>query len=122
MSDVEGEPSKERLDRLLFAGLAGLSLAAVLQMADKQPEMDRLSGVALVCFAVALPFLVSSFLLEVARSSRVKGSGRRAFDLAGVLLALAGLALLFFHMHLVAGCAFLGSVVFCVVVVVGSLR
>src|SRR4051794_37607601 len=123
MSEPEAPgPAPQRIDQLLFGGLSGVSLALVLQLIDKQPTLDNLLGVALVCSAVALPLLVSSFLLEVARPGKEKPAPRRLFDLAGVLLALAGLVLLFFHLHLVAGGAFLASAFLCFVVVVGSLR
>jgi hypothetical protein len=115
------EPAPQRIDPLLFAGLAGLSVAAVLQLVDKQPEIEKALGAALLCFAVALPLLVSSFLLEVARAGKEKATRRRFFDLAGVLLALAGLALLFFHLHPLAGGLFLASALLCLVVVVRSL-
>jgi hypothetical protein len=115
------EPAPQRLDPLLFAGLAGLSAAVVLQLVDKQPMMEKALGAALLCFAVALPLLVSSFLLEVAKARKEKTTGRRFFDLSGVLLALAGLALLFFHLHPLAGGLFLASVLLCLVVVVRSL-
>jgi hypothetical protein len=106
---------------LLFAGLAGLSVAVVLQLVDKQPAIEKALGVALLCFSVALPVLVSSFLLEVAGASKDKTTWRRLFDLAGVVLALAGLALLFFHLHPLAGGLFLGSVLVSLVVVVRTL-
>jgi hypothetical protein len=115
-------PSSQRIDQLLFAGLAGLSIGTVLQLVDKQPELDRPLGVALLCFAVALPMLVSSFLMEAIRSGDEKRLGRKLFDLAGVLAAIAGTSLLVFHLNTLVGVAFLGSTFFSVVVLVCSLR
>jgi hypothetical protein len=123
MSDPEApHPARQRLDQLLFGGLAGLSVAAVLQLVDKQPKLENALGLSLLCFALGLPLLVSSFLLEVSRPAGEKSTRRRLFDLVGLLLALGGIVFLFFHLHLVAGCAFLASVVLCVVVVVRSPR
>jgi hypothetical protein len=122
MSAPDEAPSPRGTDRLLFAGLAGMSVAVVLQLLDKQPDFTKVLGFALVCFAVALPILVSSFVLEVAVPNKEKRAGRRAFDLAGVLLSLVGLGLVFFHMHIVASCAFVAAVAFCAVVMVRWLR
>ncbi len=123
MSEPES-PSfgQQRLDQLLFASLAGVSVGAVLQLVDKQPKINNILGVALLCFAVAIPLLASSFLLEATRSGLDKTTGRRIFDLSGVLISLAGVVLLFFHLQIVAGCAFLASAFLCVVVVVRSPR
>jgi hypothetical protein len=94
----------------------------VLQLIDKEPRLDTQLGAGLVCFSVALPLLVSSFLLEVVRPGGEKRAPRMLFDLAGVLLSLAGFVLLLFHLHLVAGGAFLVSAFLCFIVVVRSLR
>ncbi len=119
MSDSEGpQRTPERLDQLLFGALAGLSVASVLQMIDKQPTFDNFLGASLLCFSVALPVVVSSFLLEILGPGEKKGTLRRLFDLAGVLLALVGFVLMFFHLQFLAGSIFLASVCLCVVVVV----
>jgi hypothetical protein len=97
-------------------------VAVVVQLVDKQPRLDDLLGLALLSFAVALPLLVASFLLEVAGPGKGKATGRRLFDLAGVLLALAGLGPPFFHLHPAAGVAFVASALLGSVVVVASLR
>ena len=123
MQDPEAaSPEHHRLDQLLFASLAGVSVAAVLQLGDNQPTIEHVLGVSLLCFSVALPVLVSSFLLEVAGPGREKRTGRRLFDLSGVLISLAGLVLLFFHLHVAAGGALLVSAFLCLVVVLRSLR
>jgi hypothetical protein len=122
MSAPDDAPAPRGIDQLLFAGLAGMSVAVILQLLDKQPDFTKVLGFALVCFAVALPMLVSSFLLEVAIPNKEKRTGRRVFDLAGVLLSLTGLGLLFLHMHLVASCAFVAAVVFSAVLTVRWMR
>jgi hypothetical protein len=123
MSDAE-VPSRtpERIDQLLFGALAGLSVAFILQLVDKEPEIDRPLGGALYCFSVALPMVVSSFLLEVAGSGKPKSTPRRIFDLVGILLSLTGFVFVFFHVHLIAGVIFLASVFLCLIVVLFSLR
>jgi hypothetical protein len=115
-------PGQQRLDQLLFASLAGVSVGAVLQLVDKEPKIENAIGVALLCFAVSIPVLASSFLMESGRSGGEKTTGRRLFDLAGVLISLTGLVLLFFHLHLMAGCAFVASAALCFVVVVRARR
>ncbi len=123
MNDGEAPPrTPERSDQVLFGALAGLSAAFVLQIIDKEPTLDSYLSAALLCFCVALPLLVSSFLLEVARPGESKAILRMLFDLAGVLLALAGFVLLVFHIQLLAGYVILVSVCFCFVIVVRSLR
>src|SRR5437868_7124140 len=103
MTDPGGpDAPSQRIDQLLFAGLAGLSVAVVLQLINKKPRFSEPLGVALLCFALGLPVLVSSFLLEVARPVQEKATRRRLFDLAGLLLALVGFVLLFFQIHLLA--------------------
>jgi hypothetical protein len=123
MSGLEApQRSSDRTDRLLFGALSGLSVAVVLQLTDKNLSLDKLLWAALLCFSVALPLLVSSFLLELAPARPVKQTPRRLFDLTGVVLALAGFVLLFFHLDLLAGSIFLVSVVVCFIVVVRSPR
>jgi hypothetical protein len=123
MSDAEARPrTPERIDQLLFGALAGLSVAFILQLVDKEPEIDRSLGMALYCFSVSLPMVVSSFLLEVAGRHKPKSTLRRMFDLAGILLSLAGFVFVFFHVHLIAGGIFLASVALCLIVVLLSLR
>lgn len=123
MNDSEApQRPPERLDQLLFGAMAGLSVAFVLQMIDKQPALDHFLGAALLCIAVGLPLVVSSFLLEVAGPGKKKGTGRHLFDLAGVLLSLLGFALLFFHINLLAGSVFFVSVALCFVMVLFWLR
>jgi hypothetical protein len=123
MSDSETpQRSRERTDQLLFGAMAGLSVAFVLEMIDKQPVLDNFLSAALLCIAVSLPIVVSSFLLEVVSPGKGKSTLRRLFDLAGVLLSLAGFGLLFFHIHLLAGSVFFASVGLCFLIVLFSLR
>ena len=106
---------------MLFGALAGLSAAFVLQMIDKDPHSILTSGgPAVLLRRLATPGV--SFLLEVARPGESKAILRMLFDLAGVLLALAGFVLLVFHIQLLAGYVILVSVCFCFVIVVRSLR
>jgi hypothetical protein len=123
MSNSESpQRSTERLDQLLFGAMAGLSVAFILQMIDKQPMLDNYLGAALFCVSAGLPIVASSFLLEVADPLKKKGSLRRLFDLTGVLLSLAGFGLSVFHIQLIAGGIFLASVGLCFVMVFFSLR
>lgn len=123
MTDAEPPPrTPERIDQVLFGALAGLSAAFVLQMIDKQPTLDSFLSAALLCFCVALPLLVASFLLEVARPGEAKALLRMLFDLAGVSLAVAGFVLLVFHIQLLSGYVILVAVCLSFVVVVRSLR
>jgi hypothetical protein len=122
MSKPEDQSPQQQIDQLLFGGLAGVSMAVILILVEKKPELDNAIGVSLLCFAVALPVLVSSFLMEVKAPGREKRAGRRSFELSGVLLSLVGILLLFFSLHIVAGCAFVASLVLCVAVVIGSWR
>ena len=79
MTDSEApQRTQERLDQLLFGGLAGLSVASVLEMIDKQPAFNNFLGGSLLCFSVGLPFLVSCFLLEVIGVQREKGNSEKA--------------------------------------------
>lgn len=103
----EREPSWQRQDRIIFGGLAGLSYASALQLAAQPsgPDNGALKWAGLL-FAVATPLLVVSWLL-VGRSSPVRTTPGSLVDVAGVVLAVVGIACIFLQLDPVAGGSFL---------------
>src|SRR5262245_35071969 len=84
-------------DRLIYAGLLGLSAAGVIELVDKDAlNTPQLIGV--YAFALAIPLLAVGLITDYAR--RAGTHIPRWRDLLGVIGALAsvfGLASLFFH-------------------------
>jgi hypothetical protein len=96
-------------DRLLFGGLAGLATAGVFELVGKERPLDGVLTGALLFFASAIPLLTVSLLAVPSGAQRVeKHVWQYCLDLLGVVAAVVGFALLFFHLSTVAGAIFSG--------------
>jgi hypothetical protein len=106
-------------DRLIYAGLLGLSAAGMIQFIERDRDsLDTGLQVALHAFAIAIPLLAVGFVNEYLRSSgRIVSPWRNLAAFAGCLAAVVGLGALFFHLGPVAGLVFAVSVVlaFCLI-------
>lgn len=102
-------------DRLIFAGLLGVSTVCLVQFAS----LERLSAcleVAVYAFAIAIPMLSRSVLATWLRrdTSPRRENARRLADLIGVLGAVTGMAFLLLHLSLGGGVTFVVSCFLCI--------
>src|SRR5262245_32318421 len=106
------DPHPRDADRLIYAGLLGLSAAAVIQMADKE-GLNTPQMVAGYFFALAIPLLAVGLITDYARrGGTFIPWWRDLLGLAGALAAVVGLGALFFHFGIGPGVIFaLGCVV-----------
>lgn len=98
-------------DRLLFVGLLGFSALSVVQMLNLS-TLTVLQLVSLYFFAGSIPLLTASLCVATRTGQRMPWGvewGRRLLDLAGVLGAVGGFALLLFHLSTGAGFLFSGA-------------
>lgn len=100
------EPHPRDADRLIYAGLLGLSAAGVIELVDKEAlSTPQLVGV--YAFSLAIPLLAVGLVTDYARRAGTPIPGWR--DILGVVGALAsvfGLASLFFHFGFFPGAVF----------------
>jgi hypothetical protein len=98
-------------DRLIFAGLLGLSAAAVIQLSDKS-DLGPAQLVEVYSFAVAIPLLAVGLITDYAR--RAGTHIPRIYEAVGLLgaaAAVVGLAGLFFHFGVGPGVVLVSGVV-----------
>lgn len=114
MSDRTPSPDGRDADQLIYGGVLGLSVAAVLQLIDKMKEESWPLTLAGCAFAASLPVLAASFIAELIRTRQPRPAPparwRQLVGLLAVVTALAGLAALFFHLGTVHGSLFLAAV------------
>ena len=97
-------------DRLVYAGLLGLAVAAVLEVQSNN-EFTDFQLASTYCFAAAIPLLTAGMFTDFARRSGVPvRPWRDALGFFSALLAVVGLTLLFFHIGVAAGVVFAASV------------
>jgi uncharacterized membrane protein YesL len=115
-----------RLATLVHSAIAGVSLAAIVELANSQ-ALSNLLLAASVLFALALPSSVSSVVILMYFDSRKKTAPVKAamkrpvWSAISSLLALisqlagfGGVLLLFWHLHWIAGVAFISTSVIAV--------
>jgi hypothetical protein len=112
------EPPQEA-DRLIYAGLLGLSVAALIQLSDKNTsELDVWLLISLYCYAAAIPFLAVGIVNDFARRmGHVVSRLRDAFGVVGCLLAILALGLLFTHYGVWIGATFAGAMMLAFLIV-----
>jgi hypothetical protein len=93
-------------DRLIYAGLLGLSAASVIQMVDKS-DLNTQQLVAAHAFAVAIPLLAVGLVTDYARRAGTPiPRWRDGLGLAGTLASVCGLGAIFFNFGAGPGCVF----------------
>ena len=123
-----------RLATLVHSAIAGVSLAATVELANSQ-NLSNWLLVASVLFALALPSSVSSVVLLMYFQPRKKSQPIEAMikrpvwsgisSLLALLSQLAcagGVLLLFLHLHWTAGVAFISTSVIAIVTLVALGR
>ncbi len=86
----EPEPHARDADRLMYAGLLGLAVAGVLQLAEKGAGEPALL-VAAYCFAAAVPLLAVGLVTDYARrAGRGVARWRAALGALGAAASVAG--------------------------------
>ena len=109
MSDQKPPPDRHSDDRLICAGLLGLSLATLFHLADKE-SLDFLGKTAALCFAVACPLLATSTLILSTASQYPRVEHYPAFRLLilviGTLLTFIGADLVLWRSNRWVGTAF----------------
>ena len=114
MADISPAPEGKDVDRLIYGGVLGLAVAGALQLIDKATEESLPITVAGLAFAVSLPLLAASLVGELVRTRRSRpepaARWRQLVGLSATLIAIVGLAALFFHLGMTHGVLFLVSV------------
>jgi uncharacterized membrane protein YesL len=123
-----------RLATLVHSAIAGVSLAATVELANAQ-DLSNLLLAASFLFALALPSSVSSVVLllyfQARNPSQPKEGGMKHPLWSGISSMLAlmaqlacfgGVLLLFWHIHWIAGVAFVSTSLIAVVTLVGLGR
>lgn len=96
MSEVP-ESQPRQADRLIYAGLLGLSVAGVFQLVGKETMSEPLL-VGAYFFASAVPLLAAGLVTDYARRAGIDvPKSRDVMGLLGAGGAVAGLGSLFFH-------------------------
>jgi hypothetical protein len=104
------DPHPREADRLIFAGLLGLSAAGVIQLSDKS-DLDLAQLVEVYAFAVAIPLLAVGLITDYARRAGTHiPTWRDALGAIGALAAVVGLGGLFFHFGIGPGVVFAAGV------------
>ncbi len=94
-------------DQILFGGLLATCVGFLAQLADKTPEKFSYLWWASLSFAVAMPFLSTSLLLDMRQETpESKPPWRLVFDLVGVLATVVSVAFVFFNVNMWAGWVF----------------
>lgn len=123
-----------RLATLVHSAIAGVSLAATVELASS-PDLSNGLFAAVVMFALALPSSVSSVVIlmyfqprkksqpiEAVRKHPVWSSLSSLLALISQLACYGGVLLLFWHLHWLAGVAFMSTSVIAVVTLVALGR
>lgn len=121
------ESAEWRLATLVHSAIAGVSLAATVELANSQALSTWLLASS-VLFALALPSSVSSVVLLLYFQSRNQSQYRKAvlkhsfwsgisslLALVAQLACFGGVLLLFWHIHWIAGVSFLTTSLIAVV-------
>jgi hypothetical protein len=91
------ETHAREADRLIYAGLLGLSVAALLQLLD-QAALDTPLSTGVYCFAGAVPFLAVGLITDYARRAGTEiPTWRDVVGILGALTAVTGLGALLLH-------------------------
>jgi hypothetical protein len=111
MEDAHDDGHPREADRLIFAGLLGLTAAGVIQLIDKG-ELSLAQEVGIYAFATAIPLLALGLVTDYARrAGKPIPAWRELLSLMGSLAAVVGLGAFFFHFGLGPGITFaVGSV------------
>jgi hypothetical protein len=100
------EPHPRDADRLIYAGLLGLSAAAVIQLSEKS-DLNLALTVEVTAFAVALPLLAVGLVTDYARrAGTFIPPWRDLIGILGSLAAIVGLGALFFNFGIAPGAVF----------------
>jgi hypothetical protein len=110
------EVKKREANQLIYAGLLGLSAAAIIQLSDKA-DLSQAQLVEVCAFALAIPLLAVGFITQYARQSGFVSAWHDGVGIGGVIAAVVGLTALLFHLGIVPGTLFLGAGVLCFVIV-----
>ena len=123
-----------RLATLVHSAIAGVSLAATLELANSQ-QLSNWLLVASVLFALALPSSVSSVVILLYFQARDKSQPVEAamrhplwsrlssfLALIAQLACFCGVLLLFWHVHWIAGVAFMSTSLIAIVTLVALGR
>jgi hypothetical protein len=93
-------------DRLIYAGLLGLTAAAVIQLSDKG-DLNTPQLVGVYSFAVAAPLLAVGLVTDYARRAGAPISGwRDLIGVGGALAAVVGFGALYFHFGVGVGAVY----------------
>ena len=104
--DEPSEPPPREADRLIYAGLLGLSAASIVQMLDKE-SIDTPQIIAVYAFALAIPVLAVGLVTDYARrAGAALPVWRDLIGILGAVSAVVGLGALFFHFGLGIGVVF----------------
>lgn len=105
------DPHGRDADRLIFAGLLGLSAAVVVQLIDKG-DLGPCQTFAVYAFAAAVPLLAVGLVDDYARRAGTPVPKWRAWlGVLGCLAAVVGLGAVFFHFGTGPGLTFAGGAV-----------
>jgi hypothetical protein len=108
-------------DRLIYGGLLGLALAGSLQLVDQHIEESLPLTVACYAFAASLPLLAASLVAELVRHRQPRAEPgamwRHVIGLISALVAVVGLAGLFFHFGNTPGLIFAVSALLAALIV-----
>jgi cobalamin synthase len=116
------DPFAVKLHNLYAGGLAAICLV-ILQDFFSMNKLDTPSFLAILAFAMALPLLSGTLVMNMIQERFKFGPSKTLIAelvhytfLAGILLALAGIAAAFWHISAIIGLVFIVSQVFALVV------
>ena len=101
-------------DKLVTAGLLGLSTIAVLTVLT-MPQHDTSLEISLFSFAVAIPLLTGAYFIRVRESfyeTRINKWYVDFIGVAGIFAGFIGIASIFFHFSIIIGILFIISAIF----------
>jgi hypothetical protein len=106
-----------RENLLIYSALLGISTVAMTQILPISP-LDRALRVAVFAFAVTIPLLAGSIMIERIKMSEPINIDTRleaVMNLAGILASVVGITSIVFHFGVFAGVVFLAISIFAVV-------
>ncbi len=96
-------------DRLIYAGLLGLSATSVVEQTGRE-TLSHGQEMSLYAFAFAIPLLAVGLVTDYARrAGRHIEQWRDLVGLVGAVAAVAGFGCLFFHFGIAIGVTFVVS-------------